>query len=86
MRRGGHRVEFTAKLHNGVTEVGKLLCGLRTDRRGQRAAAAGVADVRGDGLKTVPNNINDARSKPKRLTERGILVEIERGLFTQPWP
>ncbi|MEU9191024.1 hypothetical protein AB0D14_42335 [Streptomyces sp. NPDC048484] len=33
-----------------------------------------------------PNNINNTRLKLKRLTERGILVETEQGLFTQPRP
>ncbi|WP_198602408.1 hypothetical protein [Streptomyces sp. DH-12] len=31
-----------------------------------------------------PNNINNTRLKLKRLTKRGILVEIEQGLVTQP--
>ncbi|MGD3110917.1 hypothetical protein [Streptomyces sp. YGL11-2] len=35
-------------------------------------------------LEIAPNNINDTRLKLKRLTERGILVEAEQGLFTQP--
>lgn len=37
-------------------------------------------------LKIAPNNINDTRLKLKRLTERGILVVTEQGLFTQPRP
>ncbi|WP_432093044.1 hypothetical protein [Streptomyces sp. bgisy100] len=38
-------------------------------------------------LEIAPNNINNnTRLKPKRLTERGILAETERGLFTQPRP
>lgn len=39
-------------------------------------------------LMVAPNNINSIRLKLKRLTDRGILVETERGLFTQPrpWP
>ena len=36
-------------------------------------------------LAVAPNNIN-IRSKLKRLTDRGILVETEQGLFTQPRP
>ncbi|MET7622632.1 hypothetical protein [Streptomyces sp. NPDC005408] len=36
--------------------------------------------------KTAPNNINNTRLRLKRLTERGILVETEQGLFTQPRP
>ncbi|MGW2719777.1 hypothetical protein [Streptomyces sp. NPDC001492] len=37
-------------------------------------------------LEIAPNNINNTRLKLKRLAERGILVEIEQGLFTQPRP
>ncbi|GHB91939.1 MULTISPECIES: hypothetical protein [Streptomyces] len=37
-------------------------------------------------LEITPNSINNTRLKLKRLTERGILVETEQGLFTQPWP
>ncbi|MGW3667159.1 hypothetical protein [Streptomyces sp. NPDC005141] len=37
-------------------------------------------------LEIVPNNINNTRLKLKRLTERGILVETEQGLFAQPRP
>jgi hypothetical protein len=37
-------------------------------------------------LETAPNNINNTRLKLKRLTERGILVETEQGLFTQRRP
>ncbi|MGW0538448.1 hypothetical protein [Streptomyces sp. NPDC003032] len=33
-----------------------------------------------------PNTVNNARLKLKRLVERGILVEIEQGLFTQRRP
>lgn len=33
-----------------------------------------------------PNNINNIRLKLKRLTDRGIPVETEPGLFTQPRP
>ncbi|WP_245685593.1 hypothetical protein [Streptomyces yerevanensis] len=35
-------------------------------------------------MEIAPNNINNTRLKLKRLTERGILVETEQGLFTQP--
>ncbi|MFE0673489.1 hypothetical protein [Streptomyces sp. NPDC058867] len=37
-------------------------------------------------LEIAPNNINNTRLKLKRLAERGILVETEQGLFTQPRP
>lgn len=37
-------------------------------------------------LETKPNNVNNVRLKLKRLTERGILIETEQGLFTQPRP
>jgi hypothetical protein len=37
-------------------------------------------------LEIAPNNINNTRLKLKRLTERGILVETEQGLYTQPRP
>jgi len=37
-------------------------------------------------MEITPNNINNTRLKLKRLTERGILVETEQGLFTQPRP
>lgn len=37
-------------------------------------------------VEITPNNINNVRLKLKRLTERGILVETEQGLFTQPRP
>lgn len=37
-------------------------------------------------VEIVPNNINNVRLKLKRLVERGILVETEQGLFTQPRP
>ncbi|PNV31909.1 hypothetical protein C1708_05940 [Streptomyces sp. DH-12] len=33
-----------------------------------------------------PNNVNNTRLKLKRLTERGILVETEQGLFAQLRP
>ena len=35
-------------------------------------------------LEIAPSNINNVRLKLKRLVERGILVETEQGLFTQP--
>ncbi len=35
---------------------------------------------------TINNTINNTRLKLKRLTERGILVETEQGLFTHPRP
>ncbi|MFD9302164.1 hypothetical protein ACFWCB_05600 [Streptomyces sp. NPDC060048] len=37
-------------------------------------------------MEIAPNNINNVRLKLKRLVERGILVETEQGLFTQPRP
>ena len=37
-------------------------------------------------MEIAPNNINNTRLKLKRLTERGILIETEQGLFTQPRP
>jgi hypothetical protein len=37
-------------------------------------------------IEIAPNNINNTRLKLKRLTERGILVETEQGLFTRPRP
>ncbi|MCX5015061.1 hypothetical protein OG765_29445 [Streptomyces sp. NBC_00555] len=37
-------------------------------------------------LTVAPNNINNTRLKLKRLADRGILVETEQGLFTQPRP
>ncbi|MFI7363352.1 hypothetical protein ACIBO4_14605 [Streptomyces sp. NPDC050149] len=37
-------------------------------------------------LTIAPNNVNNIRLKLKRLTGRGILVEIEQGLLTQPRP
>lgn len=37
-------------------------------------------------VEIAPNNINNVRLKLKRLVERGILVEAEQGLFTQPRP
>ena len=37
-------------------------------------------------LQIAPNNVNNARLKLKRLVERGILIETEQGLFTQPRP
>ena len=37
-------------------------------------------------LDIAPNNINNTRLKLKRLTDRGILVKTEQGLFTQPRP
>ncbi|WP_167346442.1 hypothetical protein [Kitasatospora phosalacinea] len=35
-------------------------------------------------LGSIPNNINNARIKLKRLTGRGIPTESEPGLFTRP--
>lgn len=35
-------------------------------------------------LEIAPNNVNNVRLKLKRLTERGILIEPEQGLFTKP--
>jgi hypothetical protein len=35
-------------------------------------------------VEIAPNNINNTRLKTNRLTERGILVETEQCLFTQP--
>ncbi len=37
-------------------------------------------------LEIVPNNINNARLKLKRLTESGVLVATEPGLLTQLRP
>ncbi|MFJ5123476.1 hypothetical protein [Kitasatospora sp. NPDC088548] len=37
-------------------------------------------------LETAPNTVNNVRLKLKRLVERGVLVEPEQGLFTQPRP
>ncbi|MFJ8469998.1 hypothetical protein [Streptomyces swartbergensis] len=37
-------------------------------------------------LQIAPNTVNNARLKLKRLVARGILVETEQGLFTQPRP
>ncbi|MEV8322009.1 transposase [Kitasatospora sp. NPDC056731] len=37
-------------------------------------------------VEIAPSSINNARLKLKRLTERGILVETEQGLFTLPRP
>ncbi|MEU3521726.1 hypothetical protein ABZ770_41955 [Streptomyces sp. NPDC006654] len=37
-------------------------------------------------LEIAPNTINNTRLKLKRLSECGILVETEQGLFTQPRP
>ena len=37
-------------------------------------------------LPIVPKNTENIRSKLKRLVSRGILVETEPGLFTQPHP
>jgi hypothetical protein len=37
-------------------------------------------------LPVVPENTGNLRSKLKRLASRGILVETEPGLFTQPRP
>lgn len=37
-------------------------------------------------LPIVPKNTENIRSKLKRLASRGILVETEPGLFTQPRP
>ncbi|MCZ1012543.1 hypothetical protein O1L68_43440 [Streptomyces lydicus] len=37
-------------------------------------------------LEIAPNNINNLRLELKRLADRGILVEPEQGLFTQPRP
>lgn len=37
-------------------------------------------------LEIAPSNINNVRLKLKRLVERGILIEPEQGLFTQPRP
>ncbi|WP_327348969.1 hypothetical protein [Streptomyces europaeiscabiei] len=37
-------------------------------------------------LEIVPNNVNNVRTKLRRMVGRGILVETEPGLFTQPRP
>ncbi|MDX3129338.1 hypothetical protein PV367_05860 [Streptomyces europaeiscabiei] len=37
-------------------------------------------------MEIAPNDINNTRLKLKQLTERGILVETEQGLFTPPRP
>jgi hypothetical protein len=37
-------------------------------------------------MEIAPSNINNTRLKLKRLAERGIPVETEQGLFTQPRP
>ncbi len=47
--------------------------------------AVGIALLDMD-TEVTPNNINNTRLKLKRLAERGILVETEQGLFTQPRP
>ncbi|WP_199848146.1 hypothetical protein [Streptomyces dysideae] len=38
------------------------------------------------GMEIAPSDINNTRLNPTRLTERGILVETEQGLCTQPRP
>ncbi|GAA5072740.1 hypothetical protein HNP84_009335 [Thermocatellispora tengchongensis] len=38
------------------------------------------------GLPLTPNGVQNVRAKLKRLAGRGILVETEPGLFTQPRP
>jgi hypothetical protein len=38
------------------------------------------------GLPLTPNGIQNVRAKLKRLTSRGVLLETEPGLFTQPRP
>ncbi|MEV7386136.1 hypothetical protein [Streptomyces sp. NPDC091215] len=35
-------------------------------------------------LEIAPNNVNNVRLKLKQLADRGILIEPEQGLFTQP--
>ncbi len=37
-------------------------------------------------LQIAPNTVNNARLKLKQLVARGILIETEQGLFTQPRP
>ncbi|MGW3044172.1 hypothetical protein ACWC9T_29950 [Kitasatospora sp. NPDC001159] len=37
-------------------------------------------------MEIAPSDINNVRLKLKRLAERGILVETERGLFAWPRP
>ena len=37
-------------------------------------------------LEIAPSNINITRLKLKRVTERGILVETEHGVLSQPRP
>ncbi|MFB9570911.1 hypothetical protein [Streptomyces yanii] len=37
-------------------------------------------------LEITPSNVNNVRLKLKRLVDRGILLEPEQGLFTQPRP
>ena len=37
-------------------------------------------------VEIAPSNINNVRLKLKRLADRGILAEIEQGLFTLPRP
>ena len=37
-------------------------------------------------LEIAPNNVNNVRLKLKRLAERGIPIEPQQGLFTQPQP
>jgi hypothetical protein len=54
-------------------------------RRGRRAAA-GAAGVRGDGRGDRAGGTNTTRLELKRLAGRGIPIETEQGLFTQPRP
>ncbi|SCF96465.1 hypothetical protein GA0115259_105835 [Streptomyces sp. MnatMP-M17] len=37
-------------------------------------------------MEIAPNNINNTRLQLRRVTEHGIPVETEQGLFTQPRP
>ncbi|WP_435647858.1 hypothetical protein [Kitasatospora purpeofusca] len=37
-------------------------------------------------VEIAPSNVNNVRSKLKRLAERRILTETEQGLFTLPRP
>ncbi|MFF2130728.1 hypothetical protein ACFVW1_36270 [Streptomyces olivochromogenes] len=37
-------------------------------------------------VEITPNNVNKVRLKLKRLVERGILADIDQGLFTRPQP
>lgn len=84
-RRGVMRQKVPGRKRGLAVDVLGLLIAVVVAAASAHENAVGIALLDMD-MEVTPNNINNTRLKLKRLAERGILVETEQGLFTQPRP